>query len=167
MVQVNLADPSGQKTASASFLYRTSSKFFETNLKLSQQNCINFCSVMSSDLISIASLFNSLMPSPKEAALLKTGLQLTKFLTESYMKLISEIPSFKEGMLIELVLKTILKLHEILSAINELRLSVAVLHFGCTKRERGNNADVSRIVTDMQPFNCLSLPPDGDGPRAF
>ena len=50
---------------------------------------------------------------------------------------------------------------------HEFRAAVAVLHFGCTAHENSNNADVRLIATDMQPFNCKHMPPDGDGPRAY
>lgn len=51
-----------------------------------------------------------------------------------------------------------------LSAIAGMRFSVVQLHFGCTTRAFGNNADMSRIVTDMQTFNCSNMPSTGDEP---
>lgn len=80
---------------------------------------------------------------------------------------LSAMNSLKEQKQSNSVLQNNQQQDEFQSAFGEMRVSAAVLHFGCTKRERGNNADVSRIVTDMQPFDCSSLPPDGDGPSSF
>ena len=56
------------------------------------------------------------------------------------------------------------KLIDTFTPLFSLRLSVAMLYFGCTTRTNGNDHDLSNIATDMQPFDCSFMPPNGDGP---
>ena len=45
-----------------------------------------------------------------------------------------------------------------------MRPSAVMLYFGCTTRTNGNDHDMRDIATDMQPFHCSNMPPNGDGP---
>ena len=139
MFQIEIEDASRKKKASATILYRNPNPVTDSQ----NLTCKDMCSKVTTKL---------------SMAVSRTDERITALINITEISRVQKV--LEENVQVGTLIDTIIPLIS-------MRQSAVMLYFGCTTRTNGNDHDMRAIATDMQPFNCSNMPPNGDGPGSF